>query len=356
MNIENKKKISIIVPVYNVPEFFLRKCIESCIGQTYHNIEVILVDDGSTDNSGTICDEYALNDTRICVIHKKNEGLVSARNAGLDSINGEWHTYVDGDDWIDKEMCEELSEYLETNTNIDIIFWKCLQELNGQTIKGKCEWKCTDQQRIYKGDECIELSRNVLIYKSGIATAYCKLINTEFARNFNIKHNDNLKQGMEGTEFSLRAFYNSSNVLYLNKYYYHYLFNPVSISKSINEKNTQYIINCCKVIRSDIEEFKRKDEFLHAFYQRVSYAILAFAMNTYFHPNNKEGLIKRCGKFSKIINSVEELRDSIKYTSLEGMDKGRKVAILVIRFKLYLLLQLISQAKYYFLKKGKLTY
>jgi len=99
--------ISVIVPIYNVGDY-LRKCIDSIINQTYTNLEIILVDDGSTDNCGSICDEYKLKDNRIKVIHKPNGGLSSARNAGLDIATGSLIGFVDSDDYIEPTMYEEL--------------------------------------------------------------------------------------------------------------------------------------------------------------------------------------------------------------------------------------------------------
>lgn len=100
-------KLSILVPVYNVEEY-LSQCIESILSQTYTNFELIIVDDGSTDNGGNICDEYAKKDTRIKVIHQKNQGLVAARKSGLNIASGEYIGFVDSDDYIDSRMYEVL--------------------------------------------------------------------------------------------------------------------------------------------------------------------------------------------------------------------------------------------------------
>ncbi len=100
-------KISIVVPVYNV-ESYLKKCLDSIINQTYKNLEIILVDDGSTDNSVDICDEYAKRDNRIKVIHKKNGGLSDARNTGIEIATGNYIGFVDSDDWIDENMYKLL--------------------------------------------------------------------------------------------------------------------------------------------------------------------------------------------------------------------------------------------------------
>lgn len=110
--------ISIIVPVYNV-EKYLSKCIESIINQTYKNLEIILVDDGSPDNCGKICDEYARKDKRIKVLHKENGGQGSARNLGLDNSTGEYIAFVDSDDWIELDMYERMYKEIK-NSNSDI--------------------------------------------------------------------------------------------------------------------------------------------------------------------------------------------------------------------------------------------
>ena len=118
-------KISIIVPVYNV-EKYLRKCVDSILNQTFKDFELILVDDGSIDTSGKICDEYNLKDNRIKVIHKENGGLSSARNAGLDIAQGEYIGFVDSDDWIELDMYEELYKICKENdTDVGIVGINC---------------------------------------------------------------------------------------------------------------------------------------------------------------------------------------------------------------------------------------
>lgn len=110
--------ISIIVPVYNV-EKYLERCVDSVVGQTYKNIEIFLVDDGSTDNSGEMCDCFEKNDSRIKVLHKKNGGLSDARNAALDIFSGEYVTFIDSDDYVSPQYIEILYNALK-NTDSDI--------------------------------------------------------------------------------------------------------------------------------------------------------------------------------------------------------------------------------------------
>lgn len=118
--------ISVIVPVYNT-ESYLKKCIESIINQTFRNIEIILVDDGSTDTSAEILADYALRDNRIIVIHQENQGLSAARNAGMRSAKGEYIMFVDSDDWIDANTCEKAISAARTSF-ADIVMWTYVRE------------------------------------------------------------------------------------------------------------------------------------------------------------------------------------------------------------------------------------
>jgi len=117
--------ISVIVPVYNV-EKYLEKCIDSILSQTFKNFEVILVDDGSMDRCGIICDNYEKLDNRVKVIHKTNGGLSSARNSGLEIASGEYVVFIDSDDWIDKNMYQELYNEAKKN-NADIVQCKFMK-------------------------------------------------------------------------------------------------------------------------------------------------------------------------------------------------------------------------------------
>lgn len=111
--------ISVIIPVYNV-EKYLNKCVESVLNQTYKNLQIILVDDGSTDLSGAICDEYKQKDNRIEVIHKINGGLSSARNAGMKLAKGEFISFIDSDDWLELTFYEKMKNFIEEHS-IDIV-------------------------------------------------------------------------------------------------------------------------------------------------------------------------------------------------------------------------------------------
>lgn len=150
--------ISVIVPVYNV-ERYIHECVDSILKQTYTNLEVILVDDGSTDNSGTICDEYEKSDNRIIVIHKKNCGLSAARNSGLDIARGEYIGFVDSDDWIEPAMYSELLDgFHESSGSFDKVLltngmlYDYHEDTQFETLARPASWKREHPQVIKASD------------------------------------------------------------------------------------------------------------------------------------------------------------------------------------------------------------
>lgn len=123
---DKEKTISVVITIYNV-EKYMDACIESVVNQTYKSLEIILVDDGSTDESGSKCEEWGAKDSRVRVIHKNNGGTVSARKAGVRSANGDYIGYVDGDDWIDLDMFEQMADF-GFHENVDIISVENIRE------------------------------------------------------------------------------------------------------------------------------------------------------------------------------------------------------------------------------------
>lgn len=126
--------VSIIVPVYNVAPY-LRRCLDSIINQTYSQLEIILVDDGSTDDSGDICDEYSRKDNRIKIIHKPNGGISSARNTGLEVAKGEYIAFVDSDDWLDLHMYESLIAAFQAFPDADLVTCGIIKEYDDKNIQ-----------------------------------------------------------------------------------------------------------------------------------------------------------------------------------------------------------------------------
>lgn len=351
----NTPLISIIVPVYNV-EKYLDKCVQSLLSQTYKNVEIILVDDGSPDNSGIMCDEYAAKDSRVKVVHKQNGGLVSARNAGFDVMTGDWHMYVDSDDWIELNTCEKLIAAINRHPDEDMVFFNMIEELESKSIKGKWKFQSDKPEIQYDRDGSLELSMLTLDHLAGVNSACAKLVNTNHARNNNLISNPKLKQGSEDTEYSLRAYYSCNKCLYINEYLYHYRYNPTSITKKIDERNAQYLADCYAEIEKEIESFEHKNIFRKYLLQDTLYAIITIAVTTYFNPNNKEKYLRRVKKFRDVINRNGIFKDALALGAMNGIDKKRRFTIFCIKNKLYFMIDVIAYFKLLMIKFGYYRY
>lgn len=226
------KLISIIVPVYKV-EKYLEKCIDSIINQTYKNIEIILVDDGSPDNCGKICDEYSKKDERIKVIHKENGGLSAARNDGFNISKGEYITFVDSDDYISHSFCEKmLSAIIDNDAEIAISDVNKFVETEG--VK---EEAIIPELKVYGPEETIY---NLINVAGQYDSAWGKL----YARSI-----------IEGIEFPVGRIYEDSATVF--KYFYKA--KRIAVS---NERLYYYLImRKDSIIGSNYNEKKQNDNY-----------------------------------------------------------------------------------------------
>lgn len=213
--------ISFIVPIYNTEEY-LDKCITSIVKQTYQNIEIILVDDGSNDRSGQICDQWAIIDARIRVLHKKNGGVSSARNEGLKAARGEWIAFVDSDDYVDSKMCECVAGYFD-NPSIDIIAFNSNDTDKTGTVLGFTENIQT---------EYLDRQSALLKLVKGDINNY--LFNKVIRRNVFTGVWFPESRVWEDMATTYRLFMRSKRIQCLDEKLYYYVRREGSISKTIN--------------------------------------------------------------------------------------------------------------------------
>lgn len=170
-------RISVIIPVYNV-ETYLRRCVDSVIGQDYTDLEIILVDDGSSDSSGAICDEYARKDGRIKVIHQENMGLYGARNTGMGAAVGEYISFIDSDDWIEEGTYSYMMKIVDA-WHPDMIRFGFKKIMNGRTIADK---RLPYQEGLYEGEAVRTLqldtisNEGILDYKKTRILSACSVL------------------------------------------------------------------------------------------------------------------------------------------------------------------------------------
>lgn len=324
----NTPLVSILIPVYKIPEKHLRKCIESVINQSLKNIEIIIVDDGSPDNCGSICDEYASNDSRINVIHKTNNGLASARNTAFDNANGKFITFLDGDDFLELNACE-IAYTKAVEKNVDLVFWNQYTEYSHSTEIVKT---MGDNELEFKEKQCKELQAKILDFNSHIAQVFSKLINREFLIKNNIRHNDQLKQGAEGFIFNILLFEHLNSAYYVPIPLLHYVYNENSISHSSNEENYYMIIRCFEYIENFIENSSNKEVLEKNLYNRILYVIVTTGITGYFNPNNKITYTEKVKGFKKFLKEPLIIK-SLNYANYDGISFQRKFILKCIKFK-----------------------
>lgn len=330
--------ISIVVPVYKVPHNYLNKCIESLISQTYKNIEIILVDDGSPDDCGDICDDYAKKDSRIKVLHKENGGLSSARNSGVENARGDFVIFVDGDDWIEPETCEVLfQEYLKTNT--DLVMFGMVRDFNGTLEKYK--YKLTENH-YYDKKECLQLQKYVLDFNSNISTATTKLIKREVLISNTIKHNESLKQGAEGIVFNLQLFEAISSATFIDKPFYHYIYNNESISTTYNERNIDLVLECFKYIYEYIRQTdERKTLLLATFWTRISYMIITTVISGYYNPANNDSFNVKKKKCNSFLND-NLIQMGLRNCDYKELSTVRRITFFCIKSRMFVALNIMA--------------
>lgn len=336
----NQPLVSLIVPVYKVPEQYLRKCVESIMAQTLENIEILLVDDGSPDECGEICDSYEKADSRIRVFHKENGGLSSARNYGCRAAQGKWIMFVDGDDWIEPDMCQTMYEVGEQK-NVQLVMCGIMKDYG----KSASEYKFyLEDGKIYKGQECKWLQQQLLVYNGNIAVAYSKLIDRKLLIENNIFHDEILKQGAEGLEFNLRLFEKLESTTFVNKPFYHYIYNENSISASHNEANHEYVIRCFEKIKSFIDTSDNREMLKPWFDNRLLYVIVTTAISGYFNPSNTEPYADKKRKYAAYLKKpiVEE---SLKTKNTVGIGKQRGVILFFIKHRMFLMLDIMGKMR-----------
>lgn len=221
----NNPLVSVIIPVYKV-EKYLNRCVDSVLAQTYTNIEIILVDDGSPDNCGNICDHYQKKDTRIHVLHKKNGGLSDARNAGFDISNGDYVTFIDSDDYVEASFIEQLLENLIKH-NADIIECGYIKGEKTMLPNSASELVCTE----FTSEQFLRNWHGK--YKNFETTAWGKLYRKEV---FIDKDGEKILYPVgrlhEDILTTHRLVENAEKIVVLNRALYHYTINSSGITKA----------------------------------------------------------------------------------------------------------------------------
>lgn len=295
-------KVSIIIPVYNV-EKYIDRCLKSVIGQTYRNLEIIVVDDGSTDKSGKIVDKYKALDSRVIAVHKKNGGLSSARNAGMKYISGTFTIFVDSDDYLEQNAIEKLIKYMKDD--VEIVIFPYIKEYSGKNVRAKI---FAESNKTFTNKQVKQELFAMLVGPDDrkkvsplridrLNTAWGKLYRTELIND--VRFVDTNLIGVEDGWFNLNVFDNvSGKVIYTEDTWYRY-----------EKENSKSLLHSYK---KDYEKkrwsfYKRTQKLLKEtdnehLYKNLNYRIILELLGIVVNANNAGESVRKTAVKLRLIN------------------------------------------------------
>lgn len=315
--------ISVIVPIYNAEKYLVR-CLDSLIMQDYRNLEIILVNDGSSDRSPVICDEYAVRDSRIKVIHKINAGVSEARNSGLDIATGDYIHCTDSDDWVEPYTFTVLAGTV-TDSPCDIVRFNAYnssrQIINALPFRGVYEGKALEEVALsYMGAP--KLGGMFIL---GVPWLY--LFSRKLIEDNNIRFNKELRR-CEDRLFTLTAILYSQKVTFIDDVLYNYETSGDSLSNKYDPIRWEQELYYLSELKKEYTGI-RSQEFVNEANKRLDSEYLLRAMtsiNNEFFSDNKNKFSLRYSNTKKIVNTPDLIK-SVKYIQKEKL--GLKGDILV---------------------------
>lgn len=348
-------KISVIIPVYKV-EKYLRKCIDSIINQTFTDIEIVLVDDGSPDTCPAICDEYGKKDSRIKVIHKKNGGLSDARNTGMRIAEGEYFLFVDSDDWIEANTCELLFDGVKQYNSEYVLSAYYKETINNTKIK-----HLFNESKIVFGPDVIKerLFRRILGLSNeelrnpesinALNSICSKLFKREIIKNNGIEFMVNKKVFDADMWFNFVYTQYVNTAVYLDIPLYHYIRTNQSSGTTVYIKNS---FNRWKEWKIHVDKFIEENSYHElldeAFHNRYCFSVVQCG-----------GFAVRSGSFKTAFNEINQflkdqtLIESFKHFKLTYLPVHWKVFFFFAKYRMPLCFLLITKLMRYVMNKQR---
>lgn len=348
-------KISIIVPVYNV-EQYLRQSLDSLVNQTYRNIEIVAINDGSPDNCIGILREYAAKDDRIVIIDKKNEGVAAARNDAMKVASGDYFMFADGDDWIELNACERLIEVM-TEYKPDVIMYSYYREYADKTLEKRNifpkdfiifdEEQCRQLHRRHAGAIGEELAHPENF--DAICSLCTKLFRADIIREHSdeIYYIDNKIVGTYGDGLMNMFYYKYVHkAVFIGDHLYHYRkTNESSVTTVYKKDYAKRWSNQFDIIEKYIADNHLGDDFKQGLKSRISFSIVGVGLNEILAPT---GFRKKYKEVKKLLNDPR-FKDAIKTFDIHLMPIHWKVLFFCSRHRItivvYCLLSMIKFLK-----------
>ena len=337
-----KPLITIVVPVYKVPYDLLRRSLNSICSQTCRDFEAILIDDGSPDDCGAICDEYAAKEPNMRVIHQKNGGLSVVRNNGVDNARGDWVCFLDGDDWIEPNTVEFAKEYVSQCGDGDILIWDEYYDI-GDTVKKNCFFgQEVEGTLCFTGEKREELIDRILpprISKPSplaivdLGTANARLYRKAFLQEKKVYNQPGLKRTQDNV-FNLWAFHRAEKVYYRCQRLYHYVYNE----NAATQKYTPDIADTMYFLYECMDDFVRQTRDTESYHQRLYLRFIrvlsrCFELN-FANPHNPK---KRSQRLKEAAEAMERplFRRAIEKCEVSNQAFRIRLMVFLLRHRMY---------------------
>lgn len=336
--------VSIIVPVYNTDKY-LKKCLDSLIDQTLKNIEIIVIDDGSTDSSGDICDQYS-DDSRVFIMHNKNQGPSGSRNDGIKHANGEYCMFVDSDDWLELNACEKMYRFAK-KTDADLVIGA---HVNESTAGSKIRYIFPETQEFVDND----FVDNIFIHTLGLieknlknpakldklTPVWSRLYRSVIIKENNIEYIDLNKLPSECLQFNFEFCNNAKKAAYLHEVVYHYRRNTiVSVTKPYRDDLWAKWEWWISFEKKYLESIHATERLWEAYYSRICCSIIPLGGNAVKLRSHRK-ITEECKRFlsqQTLIEAFQKMQFAqcpLYWRVLFWSAKSRKVNIYIVVTKI----------------------
>ncbi|MBP1675648.1 MAG: glycosyl transferase [Bacteroidetes bacterium] len=337
----NQPKVSIIVPIYNV-EKYLDRCMQSLLNQTLKDIEIIMVDDESPDNCPAMCDEYAKQDNRVKVIHKKNGGLGFARNSGLELVTGEYVAFLDSDDFVDVTMYEKLYTFLKKN-KLDTCFCSSNLYYSANQIVPVNECK---EERIFSGRHAINnfmmnmlgADMSITSDDSYMISVWKAIYSTRIINTNSIRFNSEKLIASEDLFFHIDYLSKAVQVGFIPQNLHYYFYNSTSISKTYSEQKYKRLTAAIHALEGHLKKYLLP-QFFNYYYQCQIVHLYKIILN-YEIEQLRYSYFKLRNKIAKELKT-DILRGAITSLPLQDYTFKKKLYLIALKYRIVDLLILI---------------
>lgn len=329
-----KPYISIVVPVYKVAEEFLRQSIECCLEQTCPDWELILVDDGSPDQCGTICDSYSKIDPRIKVLHQENGGVSRARNAGIAAATGEWITFLDADDFFEPTTCHEIRNCVEKDPDLDLVIFSMVKNYQERVVPNVSLYGC--DRTFAAAEEVQQLRADVLaqqLDRNILRMTFCKAVRTRILRDNGIIFEPKLPM-CEDVVFWFATIQHVNKAHYMDRHLYHYRQVENSATDRYRKNVVQEHEDLLSCLKGLVDASDAPQRYLQGYCLEVFYSMQRMITQNFFHKDNPQPWLRRSRECAKVLGQPL-YRQALKALDPAELTKNHKIKYLLLRLRLY---------------------